>query len=577
MLIGTKPRPPEPGIHPERCGSDRSAFAPDCALGGSDFRLSFDRLALRSALAVAPDRLLALPAILQLAFWLTLIVLIKADSLFEPPVWDSAMGVFPPAVFLYESGFDIRALLQQGNWWMGGPNVHSLSLFTWFVALVMTLTHSAPATFAIVHATTFVMVAGALVLFSRALRRDGLPGHAVLTTTAFVLSLPLVLVQVGYLYTESWVMVLSIAAWAAWRDTRIGLAVLACALVIFVKLTGIAIVICVGLALLLDGRTRIARKLALLATLAVAILVTKWLPGWLDAAQVPGPSWGDPDQLARSFVERLSTIPDVTFWLLVGMLSTALYGGVCLRRGARLRDLLSIDGPQGARLICLLMPFAFSAGIAASIFSQILFLPRYLIPALPFAAASMLYFAASIGGTRWLSGVLIAACVANGLNWSGRLYPPEYASFSIVERSHAYRDFLHAEIDLIRAMERAPATIPIFVSKEIGYMTSDPMMGYVDRELPQIRPIYRPPYSGRPLDEYPDEFMLAYSNPGHGGEEIARLVQLAAADPGFGVRSLSFERNGFRTALFWIRRNGLDQTAGHDAIQPSNRDPLPTD
>jgi hypothetical protein len=171
-------------------------------------------------------RVLALPRGAQLGIWLAVIFALKAGSLFEPPVWDSAMGVFPPAIYLYETGFDIRDLLQQGNWWQGGPNVHSLSLFTWFLALVITLTQSATATFAIVHVTTFVLVAWSLVLFTRVLSDYGLTPRVVLASAVFLLLMPLVLVQVGYLYTESWVMALGIAAWARWHEGRIGSAVL---------------------------------------------------------------------------------------------------------------------------------------------------------------------------------------------------------------------------------------------------------------------------------------------------------------------------------------------------------------
>ena len=116
-----------------------------------------------------PSRLFGFPAPLQFYFWFAVVFALKAISIFEPPVWDSAMGVFPPAIYLYESQLDIRGLLQEGNWWQGGSNVHSLSLFTWFVVFVMTLTDSAPATFAIIHLMTFVLFAWSVVVLTRLL------------------------------------------------------------------------------------------------------------------------------------------------------------------------------------------------------------------------------------------------------------------------------------------------------------------------------------------------------------------------------------------------------------------------
>ena len=37
------------------------------------------------------------------------------------------MGVFSPAIFLYENNFDILSLIQEPDWWLGGANVHAFS------------------------------------------------------------------------------------------------------------------------------------------------------------------------------------------------------------------------------------------------------------------------------------------------------------------------------------------------------------------------------------------------------------------------------------------------------------------
>ena len=195
---------------------------------------------------------LRVPAAVQFGLWFAAIGLLKWGVLFEPPVWDAAMGVFPPAIFLYESGFDIHALLQQGNWWQGGPNVHSLSLYTWLIAFVMHATNDPSATFAVLHGLTFAGVAAALVAFSRTLARDRLPDALIFSGTVLLLCLPLVLVQVGYLYTEIWVMAFGLYAWSAWRTKRFRIAVAFAVATLFIKMTGIAIAACVGAALLFD-------------------------------------------------------------------------------------------------------------------------------------------------------------------------------------------------------------------------------------------------------------------------------------------------------------------------------------
>lgn len=500
------------------------------------------------------DRLLGLPAAVQLGLWMALVLLLKFESLLEPPVWDSAMGVFPPAIYLYESGFDIRALLQEGNWWIGGPNVHSLSLLTWFIAMVMTVTQSATATFAIVHASTFALVAWSLQSFTRVLSQDGYRPTAVLSAAALLLMTPLVLVQVGYLYTESWVMALGVLAWAGWRENRPATAVLFCVLALCVKLTAIAIVACLVLALVLSRHHSLTRRIAFAITLPIAFWAVRALPNWLGAAPVPAASWGDPTKLARALIERLGEIPDVSMLLAAGMVSALLYAAGQWRRGGRLGNLSSLGVESSSELICLAMPFVFFAGITAALFTQNIFLPRYLVPIVPFSIASILIFARSIDREKWACGIFIVGCLLGVANSSGLLYPPDHERFSIVERSHAYHDFHDLQIEVIEAFAEMPPSLPVFVSKEVDYMVSHPMMGYVDRPMPNVESIYLPPHSDRPLADFPDEFLLVFSNPHHGGAEIVELVRAAQQDPAVEMRSRLFERAGFKAALFWIHR-----------------------
>jgi hypothetical protein len=499
------------------------------------------------------DRLLDSSGWIQLGAWFAVILALKASALFEPPVWDSAMGVFPPAIYLYETGFDIRGLLAEPNWWFGGPNVHSLSIFSWFLALVLSITDSAPATFAIVRITTFGLVAGSLVLFTRVLRADGFRAPTILAASAFVLGMPLVLVQVGYLYTETWVMAFGVAAWASWRLGKPGLATALCVLALFVKLTAIAIVLCLAAALIVSRRPKRSRRMALLAGLILAIVVNRFLPGWLGARVVDHPRWGDAGFLANALVERLAAIPDVTLLVSAALLGTIVRMAILAVRGPGRIGWLGIDRRRGAHMICLAMPLAFAAGIVHSIFSESIFLPRYVVPIIPFAVASVLDHARVLGRERLALLGLCIGCVVNLANQSGALYRPEHQSFSIVERSHAYRDFHRLQIDLIESLQRVREDMPVFVSKEIHYMLSSPLMGYAGGPLPQIRPIFLPPHRGSPLDAFPPEFMLVYSNSGHGGEEVLRLTRAAERDPSREVRFRRFDRNGFSGALVWVR------------------------
>jgi hypothetical protein len=87
--------------------------------------------------------------------------------------------------------------------------------------------------------------------------------------------------------------------------------------------------------------------------------------------------------------------------------------------------------------------------------------------------------------------------------------------------------------------------------------------------MPHVEPIYLPLYRDLPLERFPEEFLLLYTNPGHGGQEIARLVEEASGMPGVGIRIRRFEQGGFQAALYWIRKDGFEEQARIE-IPPSH-------
>lgn len=502
----------------------------------------------------AASRFLASAPPVQVGFWFLVVLVVKRASLFEPPVWDSVMGVFPPAVFLYETGFDIVGLLQQPNWWEGGPNVHSLSLLTWVIAAVMKLTGSPVATFAILHLLTFLAIAWSLQLFTRVLSSYGLAAGTVLAAASFLLFMPVVFVQVGYIYTESLVMAASVAAWAYWREERFGLAVAACVIAIFLKLTAIAIAASVFAVALLSARRLGVRRTATFALIPLALFVYRALPGWLGASQRTAANWGAPEALLQQFVLRMHAVPDLQWLLVAGLICPLIYVALCIWRDRGFDFLTRADTESRSKLICLAMPGIFVAGVVAMAYDHRIPLTRYLLPAIPFAIGSILLLAASIRAERVAQALLIGATVFSMFNHDGRFYSPNYNSFSVVERSSAYRDFLAVQMQAIRALESKPDAIPAFVGKEVDYMTSDRMMGYVDEPIANTYPIYIPPYQQRSLEQFPDEFLLLRTNVGHGGMEIGRLVEAAKQSPDYTVKAQMFKQSGFRAVLYGVRR-----------------------
>ena len=55
---------------------------------------------------------------------LLFILVLKWDAVARPPVWDTAMGLFPAAITLADNGFDVIELLGMPDFFEGGPNTH---------------------------------------------------------------------------------------------------------------------------------------------------------------------------------------------------------------------------------------------------------------------------------------------------------------------------------------------------------------------------------------------------------------------------------------------------------------------
>ena len=99
---------------------------------------------------------------------LVLILGVKWYTLLQPPVWDTAMGLFPAALTLSANGFDLLELLAMPGYLEGGPNTHSASLVTLITALVLRVTGGGgPTSFEVLHLLHFSAAAYALVVLFR--------------------------------------------------------------------------------------------------------------------------------------------------------------------------------------------------------------------------------------------------------------------------------------------------------------------------------------------------------------------------------------------------------------------------
>lgn len=494
------------------------------------------------------SRYFELTHVSQFILWLALILSIKFDTLFAPPVWDTAMGIFPSAIFLYETGFDLLELIKQPDWWEGGQYVNAFSLWSWFVAVVMSVFDSPTITFATLHIITFMVNALAISVFVRTIYQYGISTRLALMSGLYLLLLPLVLVQIGYMYTESLVMSLSVLSWAHWHNKRETRAVLFALIAIVIKLTGAVIALCLVPLLILRlvkefSYKRVLLLISLPLTFYTAISAGSWL-GRLPPMH--GMSWGSWGVVFNQLQWRLSATPEITNFIYLGALAAICYTVYQWRLSPNIhpvRLLYQHSVENGSQIIALFYTFVFAAGIIVMSFNGYLFLHRYAVPMIPFAIIQLVLFAQVLRFQRVLSFLFILGCLLSIYNHSGALYKP-VSAFSVVEASHAYKSYNLAQKTIIAEVEKLGDDVPIYVSREIDYMMSHPMMGYLTEIKPNIIGIYKPQYARMTIDDFPDEFYAVITNPGHGGGRLRAAITKAKRADGWKIDQLYRQKIG---------------------------------
>ncbi len=487
--------------------------------------------------------------------WLALVLLLKHDYWFAPPAWDTVMGVFPPAVFLFENDFDVAALLQQGDWIQGGANVHSLSLYTWLIATIMAIFRDPVVVIAVLHGSTFLLTAFSLAWFSSLLQGFGVGRTNALLGALVLLACPLVLVQVERLYTEIPLMACHVGAALLLQRKRNWSAVLVALLALTIKLTAIALVATLALVLMLELRRGLG-PLKYLVALVVGASLVLMLPALLGATQDFAGHWGDPALLVSQLELRLEAIPDITLLLRLTLLAAIWLPLYWWRQHSHA---VSMQEPSPAAVLCLLTPLLFVAAVVIGAGRGSLFLPRYLVAVLPLALAAVILLGHSLFSSwkrfDWLvPAVLAGAAVYFALNHDGRFYAPNTSSFSVVERSHAYRAFNAVKARALATLEARPAGAPAYLTRELYYMNSSRFMGYADPVYPDVFPVFSEPWRGRSLEDFPDEFVLLKGSAIHGGKVIDRLVTAAREEGGWSVEQQTLSEEGFTADRFHLRR-----------------------
>ena len=477
------------------------------------------------------DQYFDLSTAVQFALWFMLILILKYDTLLAPPVWDTAMGIFPPAIFLYEHSFDISLLINQNGWWEGGPNVYSLSSWTWFVAFIMSITDNATTTFFTAHGATFVLTAYAIALMVKTTRELGVSSYLALLSGLLLLLLPLVLVQVGYMYTEILVMAFSIYAWVSWHHGQEGRAVTYTVIAISIKLTGLIIGLCIFPLLVLRLIQQFSfKRLALIILIPLSYLISTSLYNWLGGADItPEMPWGSFEQVYNGMLSRIKTATDIHALFVVSTCATVIYSlfkWFSIRSFNPFPALYKYCVNDGTISIAIIYSFLFCLGVMVNLYQGHLFLLRYTVPMIPFLLLQIVISGQALRIQPVVAIVFVGVCLFSIYNHNGKTYSHSSA-FSIVENSHAYKGFLLAQKTMIEQIAQLDDKIPIYVSREIDYMTSHPMMGYLDKIKPNIIGIHKKEYSGFTIERFVSEYYIARTNHGHGTHRLNNMLKIA--------------------------------------------------
>jgi hypothetical protein len=508
---------------------------------------------------------------------LLLVVILDAGHVFQPPVWDTATGLFPAAIELSDSNFDIISLLNQPGWGYGGPNAHSLSIVTWLTAGLIWLFGTGSHLFFLLHCLHFVLAAyllSALYRFAR-LTLPPLTSFLVCLATLFF---PVFRVQTGYMYLELPLATSTVLALLSVCRNQWYRAALWTALAVAVKKAGLITAGTVGLAAVLcqtPWRSRLKRLVAILFIPSLLISrIAFRLIGSPDS-QAPFSQTGELSYLTsvkRNVFGRLSLVPDL-YWLLifasVGSVLLSVWIAARLREGPS--DHVSHDSvvrrstyPVAVSLLCILI---FSSFYLAAPATGVRFwmLPRYCTQVIPLLMFGFGWIGQDISNrvtatvrsydlpspdrlAQYLSaGSIGLICIFSLANARGQFYPPyKGTAFSLVERDLSYRKLLTVQRSTASATEELPEDVPKFYPRAMHYFLKYPALGYTTKPIENGHFILTAePYNRGRLADFPERFFLIYSNHGHGGRILREVWKQASSHTGWVTKVFPVRNGGF--------------------------------
>jgi hypothetical protein len=516
---------------------------------------------------------------------LLIVVAFKASTIDQIPICDTAMGMFPAASFLAESGWDYASLLEMRGWYHAEPNVHTTSPITFLTSIAYWAFEDPTWTFRALHLFHFTLTA--LILFEvfRIVRPRF--GWAVALLAALVVFfIPVFRVQVGYMYLEIPLALATLLALRTWCDGRLGWAVFWATLAYLIKDTGVIVVATLFGAALMEKRPvgqRLWRTAAVVLPTAIIVAVRFGL--------IFPPRAGTPFEHGYvGYLARLLTSVSTAPHLMILLGCFAALALMHLREHlSTLREPVAPDdSARWQRIVALsvaLVGAMFSFLLTVPIVGyEVFVLPRYYVQ---IAAPLVLVIAdglmrvgddlvesddvassetvLELGGLQITRGLaplwvgLVVLLLLFAFSYHGRVLGLAKVTFdnndfSRVESNARYKSLHEVQKRGIKLlMERADDT-PAFYCRTAAYMLRYPSMGYGEPIRNGHFFYAESPYYDAPIAEFPDHFLMLYTVRGHGCEGMPRVYQEAKKDPAYRVEMEVLEEDGYEVRLIEIRR-----------------------
>ena len=518
---------------------------------------------------------------LQFLIALTVIVVLKWHALFEPPVWDTAMGLFPAALTLADNNFNLVELLAMPAFMQGGPNTHSTSVVTLISALVLRATGGGGlASFVVLHLLHFAVAAWALVVLFR-FTKPVLGGASGALFCLAVLLFPVFSAQVGYMYLEIPLFLCAVSALRAWTEQRFWPAVLWATAAVAVRETGIIVVGTLLVATLLENRDvhqKVKRSALILASPTTLVAVLLLLYYWAESE--PSHigellSLGDAFRSMWLHLARIAfKVPDLWAFFVVFVAAVPVLGyGVLKTLGREPTAPDHRDSESRANLVLgysgiLIILFILTFTIALpALFRFPALLPRYSVVVAPFL---LLWFGNVFNrlmATRLASAMPVCFMILSvffAVNANGVLYPMDVytdthvSDHALTERSNAYRRLLALQVQAIRAVTTLPDDVPVYYGHYEHYLLNYPGLGFAAAPLSNGRNLFLEPLDDVIREESRTPCIYALSSdPYLGGERILQLIAYADARQNLSSEVIQEFRDGrYAIKLFRVQREG---------------------